>query len=98
MDNFLAYPLEPRGDSPDTDIEEALRSLMRFRSALRKEDQDVVDSLLVSIKEHWPLHTIADYLASFEFLLLSMLIEQQKAVNRLSSEVEALTSQLKSDR
>jgi len=94
LENFLAYPLEPRGDPPDTDVDEAMLSLARFRRGLRKEDQDIIDRLLVSIKDHWPLRTIAENLSAFEFLLLSILIEQHKEINHLSSEVSSLASQL----
>jgi hypothetical protein len=94
LDNFLAYPIEPQRAPPQTDVDEAMRSLARFHRALCKEDQDVIDHLLVIIKDHWPLRTVAENLSAFEFLLLSMLIEQHKIIIRISSEVSSLASQL----
>ena len=87
MDNFLAYPLHAQ----DLPRESELRSLARFRMTMTEEDQEALDELLHSVREHWPLQPAAAHLISMDLLLLTMLVEQKKEIKRLHSSVKGST-------
>jgi len=57
--------------------------LARFRRALRREDQLVLDELFALAHRHLPAVSHAAHISPFETLLLSMLIEEHKAVLKL---------------
>ena len=88
MDNFLAYPHEQK---PPSEQKGELQSMSKFRRALRREDQEILDDLLCSVVEHWPLQSLADHTTPFEFMLLTMLLEQEKAIERLRIQISKLT-------
>ena len=71
----------------NVEVHNELRSLARFRRALRKEDQEVIDNLITSIQPHLPLAHLAERLTPIEYVLLSMLLEQKKEIGRLTSEI-----------
>jgi DNA-binding response OmpR family regulator len=91
MDDFFIYPQVQRRDELNHEID----SLARFRRALRKEDQDVLDDLLDRSQIHFSLASTTEHLTSFEFLLLSMLLEQRKEIERLQRLVEEISSGIK---
>lgn len=66
------------------------QSLARFRRALRREDQRILDELLVASRQHLAAAAYASHLLPFEVMLLSMLLEQHKEVVRLRRELEAV--------
>ena len=78
---------------PDSD----LRGVARFRRALRKEDQDALDDLLVSIDNQWHLRSQASHLTPLEFMLIALLIEEHKLLVHLRRRVDALASASQSD-
>jgi hypothetical protein len=84
MDNFLAYPLQAQDLPRDSE----LRSLARLRMTMPEEDQEALDELLHSVREHWPLQPAAAHLISIDLLLLTMLIEQKKEMKQLRNTVE----------
>jgi hypothetical protein len=59
------------------------QSLARFRRALRREDQQVLDELLAASRHHLAAAAYASHLLPFEVMLLAMLLEQHKEVLRL---------------
>jgi len=67
-------------------------SLARFRRALRREDQRALDDLLASARHHLAASAYASHLLPFEVMLLAMLVEDQKRVLRLQSEMDAIRS------
>jgi hypothetical protein len=67
--------------------ENAVQSLARFRRALRREDQEAIDALLISVRDHWRLAKTTPHLTGFEFVLLAMLIEQFKQIFKLNMRV-----------
>ena len=69
-----------------------LRSIARFRRALRKEDQDALDDILVSMNNYWRLHEEAPHLTPLEFMLLSLVIEERKLVADLQRKFDELKS------
>jgi hypothetical protein len=66
------------------------QSLARFRRALRREDQRVLDELLVAARHHLAAAAYASHLLPFEVMLLAMLLEQHKEVLHLRRRLEAL--------
>ena len=52
----------------------------KYRRALRREDQLVVDDLLVAAYKHRSASSYSGHLVPFQTFLLSMLIEQHKEV------------------
>ncbi len=68
------------------------KSLVRFRRALRREDQLALDDLLGSSRRHLAAAAYASHLLPFEIMLLAMLVEQHKQVMRLRQELDILRS------
>jgi hypothetical protein len=87
MDDFFMHPRVQRREELDHEI----ASLARFRRALRKEDQEVLDDLLARSQTHSPLASTTERLTPFEFLLLSMLLEQRKEIKRLQGQLEEIS-------
>ncbi len=57
--------------------------LKKFRRALRREDQEVLDELFAAARYHAAAGAYAGDSVPLEIMLLSMLIEQRKEINRL---------------
>lgn len=68
-------------------------SYSRFRRALRRSDQLVLDELFSAARRHAAAQAYASHALPFEVALLSMLLEEHKEVTRLRQMVEALTRQ-----
>ena len=83
MDSFLAYPLEPQKLRRDSDM----CTLARLRRTMSQEDQAILDALLASVQHHWPLQETFAHLTPLNLLLITILIEQEKEMRRLSSMV-----------
>ncbi len=66
----------------------------RFRRALRRSDQQALDELFASARQHLAAAAYASHALPMETFLLSMLLEQHKEVLRLRTQVEALRSQI----
>jgi hypothetical protein len=60
----------------------------RFRRALRKQDQEVLDDLFNAASQHALAAALADRTHPIENMLLCMLLEQRKEVNRLREIIE----------
>lgn len=69
-------------------------SLRRFRRALRRSDQIVMDDLLASARQHLAAAAYAAHPLPFETFLLAMLIEEHKEVMYLRQAIEALVGDL----
>ncbi len=65
-------------------------SFSRFRRALRKSDQLVLDDLFSSARRHLAEAAYASHALPFEIFMLSMLLEQHKEVLRLRQLLEEL--------
>ena len=65
----------------------------RFRRALRRTDQQALDDLFASARQHLAAAAYASHALPMETFLLSMLLEQHKEVLRLRNQLEALRSQ-----
>jgi hypothetical protein len=62
----------------------------RFRRALRHQDQLVLDDLFASASQHISAAELAERALPFESMLLCMLVEQRKEIQRLEATVEGL--------
>lgn len=62
--------------------------LRRFRRALRRDDQKVLDDLLAASRQHLAAAAYAAHTLSFEAFLLAMLLEEHREVIRLRGLVQ----------
>ena len=65
----------------------------RFRRALRRSDQLVLDDLFAAARQHLAAAAYAAHALPFETLLLSMLLEEHKEIIRLRTLVEVIQSE-----
>jgi hypothetical protein len=68
-------------------VQQEIASWRRYRRALRAEDQQALDELFAAARRH---SAAGAYLARdmpFEVMLLSMVLEHQKSIQRLSRAV-----------
>lgn len=66
-------------------------SFQRFRRALRRSDQYVLDELFAAARLHLAAAAHAAHPLPFEIFLLAMLLEEHKEVLRLRQQLEALS-------
>jgi hypothetical protein len=66
----------------------------RFRRALRRSDQLVLDELFVSARQHLAAAAVAANALPMETFLLAMLLEERKEALRLHTQIEDLQRQL----
>jgi hypothetical protein len=64
----------------------------RFRRALRRSDQLILDELFVAARQHLAAAQYAAHALPFEVFLLAMLLEERKEVVRLRAACESLLS------
>ncbi|RPI98918.1 MAG: hypothetical protein EHM39_07390 [Chloroflexi bacterium] len=65
-------------------------SFSRFRRALRRTDQLILDDLFAAAHQHVAAAAYAAHALPFEVFLLAMLMEEHREVTRLRSRVEEL--------
>jgi hypothetical protein len=68
-------------------------SFSKFRRALRRSDQLVLDDLFASARQHLAAAAYASHALPFETILLCMLLEEHKEVIRLRLFMEELRDQ-----
>jgi hypothetical protein len=66
------------------------KSWKAFRRALRREDRELFDELFASAKYHTAACTCSGRAVPFEAILMSILVEERRAVRELSRRVEEL--------
>jgi hypothetical protein len=66
----------------------------RFRRALRRSDQLVLDDLFTSARQHLAAAQYATHALPFEVFLLSMLLEEHKEVIRMRGQLEQIHKSL----
>jgi hypothetical protein len=64
-------------------LESIVLELAAFRRALRGEDRNAFDNLMNMARKHASSSTVAPTLDPMESMFLSILIEQQKEINRM---------------
>ena len=72
-------------------IDAELASWAKFRRGLRKEDQDVFDEIFRAAKLHLAENFYAMRAVPFESMMMSILIEQQKAIRRLTEAMKPVS-------
>ena len=65
-----------------------------FRRALRREDRELFDELFAAARYHTAACTCSGRAIPFEAILMSILIEERRAVRELSRQVDELTRRL----
>lgn len=70
-------------------------NLAKFRRALRREDQRVLDDLFTAAYKHRAAAAYAGHLLPFETFLLAMQIEDHGEMMRLREEIKVLHGQIK---
>jgi hypothetical protein len=80
---------------PAFDFLQQQDTFARFRRALRRQDQLVLDDLFASASQHLSAAELAERALPFESMLLCMLIEQRKEIERLEGVVEGLQTTAK---
>ena len=68
-------------------IEEEFQSWGKFRRALRKEDQEALEAMFCAAKFHVAAAAYASRLSPLEAILVSVLLEHQKALTRLERQL-----------
>jgi len=66
----------------------------RFRRALRRQDQLVLDELFADAQQHLAAAGYAAHALPFETFLLAMLLEERKAVKRQMQQIADLQRQI----
>lgn len=61
-----------------------------FRRALRKEDRELLDDLFAAARHHTAACAFAGRPVPFEAILVSMLLEQRRAMRELERRLDAL--------
>ena len=61
-----------------------------FRRALRKEDRELLDDLFAAARHHTAACAFAGRAVPFEAILMSMLLEERRAVRELERRLEEL--------
>jgi hypothetical protein len=65
-----------------------------FRRALRREDRELFDELFAAARYHTAACTCAGRAVPFEAILMSVLLEERRAVRELSTRLAALAEQV----
>ncbi len=78
-------------------IQQEEESFARFRRALRRSDQLVLDDLFTSARQHLAASQYAAHALPFEVFLLSMLLEEHKEVMRMRDLLEQLLAKKTAD-
>jgi hypothetical protein len=81
---------DQRPSTPQYPLQD-LESFSRFRRALRKADQIALDDLFEAARQHLNPAVIDQLnVSSFEAVLISMLLEQHKEIQRLRNRLSLL--------
>jgi hypothetical protein len=75
-------------------LESEIGSWSRYRKALKRGDRRVFDEIMGHSRMHASASSNAVRTSPVEAMILSILIEQQKAISRLRRELEGLRSEL----
>jgi len=68
-----------------------------FRRALRREDRELLDELFAAARYHTAACTCSGRAVPFEAILMSILVEERRAVRELSRRVEELERRRKGE-
>ena len=66
-----------------------------FRRALRKEDRELLDELFAAARYHTAACAFAGRAVPFEAILMSVLLEERRAIRELERKLEELAQRAK---
>jgi hypothetical protein len=69
-----------------------------FRRALRREDRELLDELFAAARYHTAACAFAGRAVPFEAILVSMLVEERRALRELEKKLQEIVSKLAGDR
>ena len=69
-----------------------------FRRALRKEDRELLDDLFAAARYHTAACAAGGRAVPFEAVLMSVLLEERRAIRELERKVEDLALRLRAQR
>jgi hypothetical protein len=75
--------------TPTMLIEQERARWQKFRRALRKEDQALLDGLLDDARRHGQAQAYASWATPYEAILVSILLEQAKRIRRLEETIRS---------
>jgi hypothetical protein len=68
-----------------------------FRRALRREDRELLDELFAAARYHTSACASAGRAVPFESILVSMLVEERRALRELEKKLQEIVSKLAGD-
>lgn len=71
-------------------VEQERARWQKFRRALRREDQILLDEMLEDARRHGQAQSYASWATPYEAILVSMLLEQGKRIKRMEAELAAI--------
>ena len=74
-------------------LEQEIQDWKKFRRALRKEDQEFLDRLFEKVMLHVEAGVLVSRPWPFETILISILLEHEKALAELKSKIKAQEEQ-----
>ncbi len=80
--------------TPTMLIERERARWQKFRRALRKEDQVLLDELLCDARRHGQAQAYASWATPYEAILVSILLEQRKRIKKMEAAIEVLAARL----
>jgi hypothetical protein len=75
-------------------LEEEIRGWRGFRGALRIDERQVFDEMLDACRLHASAGSMSGRPVPLESMLISILLEQQKAIKRLREELELVKKRI----
>ncbi|MBI2139069.1 hypothetical protein HYU13_05750 [Candidatus Woesearchaeota archaeon] len=69
-------------------VDHTIWEFKKFRDALRKEDGELFDRLMVHPKQHISAITYANSLDVVSMMLLSIALEQEKVIGEMKREID----------
>ena len=87
---FFIYPQVQKKD----EIQAMIASMETFRQSLGETDRDLVGILISYVEAHSSRSHLLPHLTPFEFVLLAMLIEQQREIARQKNTPEEAAQEL----
>lgn len=78
-------------------LEEERLRWQKFRRALRKEDQAILDELLDDVRRHIQAQAYASWATPYEAMLVSIILEERKRIRDLEERISVLEASPGSD-
>lgn len=80
--------------TPTILLEEERGRWQKFRRALRKEDQAILDEMLDDVRRHVQAQAYASWATPYEAMLVSIILEDRKKIKQLAERLSYLEASL----